>query len=1186
MQLEILHGPGGTGKTAMLLEAARLRAADPSASTWMVVPDQSTFIMEKRVLETLGDRDGNRIRVFSLNRLAWHLIANTGGSPRPFLDASGKGVLVYRIMREYQDRLPLFSDTIRRGGFAKVAGDLMAEFKRYGVTPEGLHRVASEVPDPRLAIKLQELAVIGDAYEAAMDGHGYLDGEDRLKMAAQRLSRMPDISAIHVCLDQFLRFSPVQIKLIQTLMVHAASVSVSLRMDSPEGQDFPGQGRTGQQHSGRSSRLAAAALKQFAAENDIPVVLTSASGRDWRHAPGSGLAFLARNLSPTGTGIYGGSPTDIRMVAHPDPAAEIHACARRIVGLCRDGGCRFRDLAVLVPDSAEYAAIVRRVFHLHHIPFFMDRKESLAGNPVAVALLAPFDILRGGWRHDDAFRLLKTGLLPVRQAATDRLENHALATGLRGRRLWCEHPLEDGEMEEVRVLLTIPLQAFRERVRGQVPVRMALEAYLGMLMAWRLPQMIASRAKTLEASGNLAVAGHMRQIWQSACDLMDQILELSGEGTLTLTELHGMLQTGLEGGTTGIIPPSLDEVFVGTPSRSQVSQARHLFVTGMAEGWIPAASGGQELLTDADRRTMALHGLELAPDTRAMSRERREELDAVITTPTEGLWLSRPISDTEGKALQPSPVFTEVRDKFPQLQEGWAPDADGTAEPWYPETLLATTPRAFLEVLVPWLRDGGTGNQSGSLDGTPPCPADLSGSSDKKPPGASTGPSPLFVELFNSCGRQPGMKIHWQRVADGLQWRNSAVLSPGWFRERYGAMLTGSISSMETYRRCPFSWFARNAALLRERQACGLRDVGFGLLMHEVIEAVFSGVEMDGGWDSFDTASLPALIGDAVRQGAAHGTGISPLHPGLASWFSDRLAKAALMAAGRIVRQIQAGTFRPFGHELGFGDQGIFPPFVVPLPNGGSMRLQGRLDRLDLHEAPDGLYVRVVDYKSGDRPLALSDVMNGLSLQLPAYLAVALASLRERSLQAGGRPVMPAGIFHMRLEPPDIRTSDGSASGADAERNRRMRLSGYVLDDPAILTAMDHQIEGTGSSEVVKASLNRDGTVAGRTRTLSRQGFERMGTLLGVLLGKMGERLISGDIAISPVRAGSEKACDYCPYGRVCRFEPGVGNAGWNRLSVTAEADVRRMLNGTGNGADDRLMTDEAGNGVRHEVDG
>lgn len=1154
MQLEILHGPGGSGKTALLLEAARLRTSDPNAVTWMVVPDQSTFVMEKRVLDMLGDRDGNKVRVFSLNRLAWHLVANTGGSARPFLDASGKGVLVYRIIREFQDRLPLFSNTIRRGGFTKVAGDLLAEFKRYGITPEGLNRVASEVSDARLAVKLQELAVIGEAYGQAMGGHGYLDGEDRLRMAAQRLDRVPDISGIRICLDQFLRFSPVQLQLIQALMMHAASVIVSLRMAS---RNDPGL--QGNPDTGRPARMAANALIRFAAEKGIPVVQSCTTGADWRHAAGSGLAFLTRNLSSGESCAFPEKPADIRMAVHPDPASEVHACARRIVALCRDGGCRFRDMAVLVPETEEYAHTVRRIFRLHEIPFFMDRKESLAGNPVAVALLAAFDILRAGWQHDDVFRLLKTGLLPVAETVVDRLENHALAKGIRGRRLWCEQPLEDAEMEAVRLLLTVPLLSFRECMRGQVPVRTGLEAYLDMLLAWQLPWKIASRSKALEASGNLVSAGHLRQIWQSACSLLDQILELAGDSTLTLTALHGMLQTGLEAGTTGIIPPSLDEVFVGVPSRSQVSANRHLFVLGAVEGWIPAAPGGQGLLTDADRRTMSLHGLELAPDTRATSRERRDELDAVITTSTDGLWFSRPVSDAEGKGLLPSSIWREIHDLYPRLQEGWESETNAAAGSRHAEVGLVTTPRALLDILVPRLREADACSPSKQPSGLS---FESSGRSES-----------LARKLFDACGRQPGMTDYWQRVVDGLNWENHASLSPAWLYEQYGTVMTGSISSMETYRRCPFSWFAGYAAQLREREVGGLRDVGFGLLMHDVMDAIATAVERDGGWDTFDGARLPVYVADAVRQGVSRGTGISRLHPGLSSWFSDRLAKAAFIAAGRFVQQIQAGSFRPFGHELGFGDPGVFPPYVVHLPNGGTMRLQGRLDRLDMHDAADGRYLRVVDYKSGDHSLALADVVNGLSMQLPAYLAVALAGFRERTHQSSSLPVKPAGIFHMRLEPPDIHAPDGSASGAEMERNRRMRLSGYVLDNPAILAAMDKRLADRGTSDVVRASLNRDGSISGRTKTLSLLGFERLGSLLGQILGVMGERLMGGDISVNPVRTAREKACDHCPYGWLCRFEPGIGGVGWDRPPVMNEADARRRL-------------EETDSGVRHEVDG
>ncbi len=1127
MKLEILYGPAGTGKTGALLEAARLRAhaegPTPPEDTWLVVPDQASFVMERRVLDTLGERDGSHVRVFSINRLARHILSETGGSPRPFLDASGRDILVYRVIRTLQDRLPLFADAIRRGGFTKVAGDLVAEFKRYHVQPERLRAAALEAGDARLAVKLGELAEIGDAIQSAMDERGYLDGEDRLRMAAGQLGNVPGIGRIHLALDQFQRLSPAQVTLVAACLRQMASVTVSVRLS--EGPALFGDGsavfRPDAPQRGQSARRMAQALLDAAATLGAPVVQACTAGVDLRHRAGSGLAFLARRLSLPDRQVFHGRPGDLRLAVHADPEAEIHACAARLISLCRDGGCRFRDLAVLVPDVAEYAGAVRRIFRMHGIPFFMDRKESLAGNPVSVALLAVFDVLRGGWRHDDVFRLLKSGLLPVERDVVDRLENHALATGLRGRRLWCERPIAEESLEAARMVLVEPLAAFRRCVRGPVPVRQALEAYLTLLLSWRMPQAVSTRARQLAQEGRLEQAGHMRQIWQSACSLMDQVLDIAGEGTLTLTELHGMLQTGLEGGTTGIIPPSLDEVFVGTPSRSQLAQVRHLFVLGAVEGWIPSAPGAQGLLTDNDRRALVRCGIELAPDTRAVGLERRDELDTVLAAPSDGLWLSRPVADGEGKTLLPSSLLEELRRLFPDLGEGWD---DAGAEAWPAAVAHATTPGALLAHLAPALREAGPGDS-------------------------------LPRRLLALAAADPTAAERLAALEAGLAWRNRAALSPEWLRARYGSMLTGSISSMELYRRCPFAWYARHAARLAERETAGLRDVGFGLLMHGVLDDVLAQVETLGGWDAVEPEALSPLVLQAVSRGVAGGTGISPLHPGLSSWFASRLGKAALTAMERVFRQVRDGSFRPLGHEIGFGGGGPFPPYVLSLPDGGTMRLVGRLDRLDVHDAPEGRYVRVVDYKSGDRGLSLADIANGLSMQLPAYLAVTLSSMRQSAAR-----VLPAGIFHMRLEPPDIRRQEGGTDGTAADRNKRMRLTGYVLDDPQVLGAMDRQLARTGTSEIIKASLNRDGTISSRTKTLSAQGFERLGDMIGNTIGQLGAELMSGSIPVRPVRTKGMSACDRCPYDRVCRFEHGLGGVSWDRPSLCDEKQVRALL--------------------------
>ena len=1143
MKLEILEGPAGSGKTAHLLAMVQDRAKaeemsrnlsytfGQTATTLFVVPDQATFIMEKRVLETLGDRIGAGIRVFSLSRLARHILSETGGETRPFLDASGKGVLVYRVVRALADQLPLFSDAIRKGGFSAAAANLISECRRYGISPEQLSGAAEKTGDARLAVKLRELALMAQAVQESMTTGGYQDGEDLLMLAAQRVSRFPDIGRLHLVVDQFQRLSPMQLQLVGALTRHMASVTVTLRLSQEDAQ----APNLEQGSPGRASRQILQALLAMAAQSGVPVVRTCTASRNLRHPADSGLSYLAGHLSASRLNPQPGYPKvpeDIHIAVFPNPEEELHACCERILSFCRDEGCRYRDLAVLIPDTTEYAAGVRRIFRLHDIPFFLDRKESLAGHPVSVALLAIFDVLRGGWRHDDVFRLLKTGMLPIPMDVVDRLENVSLATGLRGKHLWCGTILSEPELEQARLLFSEPLAAFRVSLHGKVPIRDGLEAYLQLLLAWRIPQTIARLARQLSQRGELTASGHMRQIWQSACNLMDQILELGSSETITLTELHGMLQSGLEAGTTSIIPPSLEEVFVGTPSRSQLAQVRHLFVLGTVEGWIPSLPGGQGLLSDMDRRRLRDCGLLLAPDAREAGQERRDEVETVLAMSTDGLWISRPISDMEGKALHPSSLLEGIHRLFPWLREGWMGVRDTR---WVPEMRLATTPRAMLERLAPTMHEADANPESKAFR----------------------------TAMLEQGSAYPELHHSLRSLTSGMQWRNSAALDPDWMWVRYGNRLNGSISALEQYRRCPFSWFARYVAGLREREEAGLRDVGFGLLLHGVLDALVEGVVARGGWETISQEELDGLISEAVAEGLAHGTGISPLHPGLAGWFARRIGKAARIAAFRVYHQIRGGQFRPAGHELGFGEGEVFPPFCVPLENGGELRLRGRLDRMDIHEAPDGRYIRVVDYKSGDRALSLSDIANGLSMQLPAYLTVALSSLRGREGQV--EPIHPAGIFHMRLEPPDIRMKEspgaaGSVSLAQQERNKRMRLSGYVLDDPTVLAAMDADLPQTGTSTLLKAGLNKNGSISANTKTLSETGFSRLGDLLERQLSRLGSQLLCGEIPVHPVRVSGMKACDYCPYQPVCRFEPGLGGVAWDRPPELEESAIRVRL--------------------------
>ena len=57
----------------------------------------------------------------------------------------------------------------------------------------------------------------------------------------------------------------------------------------------------------------------------------------------------------------------------------------------------------------------------------------------------------------------------------------------------------------------------------------------------------------------------------------------------------------------------------------------------------------------------------------------------------------------------------------------------------------------------------------------------------------------------------------------------------------------------------------------------------------------------------------------------------------------------------------------------------------LTLTDGSRVFLNGKVDRIDIFCHKDKIYVRVVDYKSGEHKFSLSDVRSGMDIQLVLY---------------------------------------------------------------------------------------------------------------------------------------------------------------------------------------------------------
>ena len=113
--------------------------------------------------------------------------------------------------------------------------------------------------------------------------------------------------------------------------------------------------------------------------------------------------------------------------------------------------------------------------------------------------------------------------------------------------------------------------------------------------------------------------------------------------------------------------------------------------------------------------------------------------------------------------------------------------------------------------------------------------------------------------------------------------------------------------------------------------------------------------------------------------------------------------------------QIRAGRFIPANYEVSFAVVDDLEAVNIALTDDEKMRLHGRIDRVDTCVEEDRIYVKVIDYKSGNTDFDMVALYYGLQLQLVVYLNAAV-ELEERVHP--GKEIIPAGIFYYRMNDP------------------------------------------------------------------------------------------------------------------------------------------------------------------------
>ena len=1117
MSLRFCFGPSGSGKSHRIYEEIMQRAAEePGRNFLIIVPDQFTMQTQKDLVMR-SDRDGIlNIDVLSFGRLSHRILEEVGTKEMPVLDDTGKSLVLQKVAADLKEQLPAMGSLLHKQGYIHEVKSAISEFMQYGISTQDMDKlITSAQKRGALAMKLKDLKTLYRGFQDYIRDH-FITTEETLDVLRRSLSKSKILKGSVVVFDGFTGFTPIQNRLIQELMRVCAETIVTVTIgvgEDPYKMD-------GEQKLFHLSKKTVADLEKLAAEAEVE------RGEDLfvkggpnRFAKAPALHYLEQNLFRYQYEPYAGEQQEIHMFEALSPREEVHQTALYIRHLIREQGMTYRDIAVVIGDLEGYASYVETEFGQLEIPCFLDRTRGIVLNPMIEYIKSALQLYIKDFSYDTVFHFLRSGMADISREEIDELENYVIRTGARGYRTYSrlftrrteemQGNAEGSEQAEEKTMER--LNRIRQQFMDAVEIlHMGSQEKAGdyvshlydFLEQNQVQQKLLNYQQQFEKEGDLSRAREYAQIYRLVMDLLDQVYELLGEEEISRQEFADILEAGFGEITVGTIPQNVDRIVVGDMERTRLKQVKVLFFLGVNDGNIPKNASKGGIISDMDREFLIESGTEMAPSPRQQMYIQRLYLYLNMTKPSEQLYLSYAKVNSEGKGIRPSYLIDTVRKLFPAMSVE------------YPQN------RSRLE------------QTEGRQEGARYLAEELREYVEGTLPEEERQDFYLMYRAYeaDAVGRDLLTRAAFRRYREsGL----SRIVA----RALYGQQLENSVSRLETYAACACRHFLQYGLSLQEREEFGFEASDMGTVYHAVLEN-FAGKLAESNltwWDFTENFAAKAVKESVEAYAATYGETV--LYSSARNEYAiTRMSRILTRTVLTLQKHLKQGSFQPDDYELSFRFAEDLDSIHVDLSEDEKMHLQGRIDRIDVSEDAEHVYVKVIDYKSGNRKFDLAALYYGLQLQLVVYMN---AAMEMESRKHPDKEIVPAALLYYHIDDPTIETP---VELTDEQINEqilaKLRMNGVVNSDPEVVERLDRYMQD--KSVVIPVEKKKDGSFSARSGVLSREEMQLISSYVDAKIRSIGREILDGKIAANPYEKGNEEACTYCAYKKVCGFDGSI----------------------------------------------
>ena len=1104
MALQFIIGSSGSGKSCYAYQDIIEQAGQhPDRLYYVIVPEQFTMQTQKTLVEMSPGKGILNIDILSFERLAYRVLEEVGGDSRALLEETGKSMVLQKMVQQHGKDLSYLGGQMRKAGYLDEVKSILSEFMQYDIKDSDIEEMIEDSADRTLLqMKLKDVSVLYQAFIGYLKDH-YMTGEEVMDALEKALPFSEKMKNSVLLLDGYTGFTPIQMRVVGELLAVCEKVMVTVTMDAAENLAMRGK----PYQLFYMSRQMIHGLSELTRDIEEPILLKNVKRSRFAQAPA--LHFLEKNIFRYRKNVYKQKQDAICMFSAVSPLSEMEETARRIARLVREKGCRYGEIAVITGNLEEYGSLARQVFNESGIPYFIDEKHTVLMNPFVEYFRATLEMAVQDFSYESVFRYLRCGMSCVTREEADLLENYVLALGIRGFKHWDEKwvriyrgmPAESiQELNEIR-------ERFAEETRelalsfkgGRKTVREYCTILYEFAVKSQVQQKLKAQEKKFHDQGDKAMEKEYAQIYGIVMELMDSMVEILGEETVSRQDFRQLLETGLTQAKVALIPPSMDQVLVGDMERTRLKDIRALFFAGVNEGNIPKNTAGGGILTELDREFFQDQGIQLAPGPKELMNMQRFYLYLNMTKPRELLCLSFCRSDSQGKALGPAFLINNIRDMFPEME---VEQCSGKQEPME----LLELPGISLDYFL----------------------RGLSGEEYRE--------NPVFQELYSWYLESPDYRtVVESLVKAAFTQRPSDQIGKAVAGILYGEISPYSATRLERYAACAFAHFLQYGLKVTERAEYEFKAMDMGNVMHMALERFAVEVRKEGlDWAELTEEERDQIIDSCLDQVAADYGNTVLKSSARNEYMIERTRRILRRTVWALQEQLKHGDFRPEGFEVIFGG--------------------GRIDRVDIMEETEKnrVYVKVIDYKTGNTSFDLLALYHGLQLQLMIYLD---GALQVEQKKYPDKEIVPAGVFYYNVKDPMIQDKiHADVESVSDQMLKKLKMNGLVQADDDV----SFRIDNTLSS--IPVSVNKDGSFSRRSSVASRKQFDALGAYVRQKICDIRESILDGNAAVEPYELGKKNACTYCPYSTVCGFDRKIPGYEFHRLPSFSESDLWKKI--------------------------